>query len=67
MKAKDVTAIQFAKWSFKRDKAVGLYPKLYTWEHLPKDEQKLYMEEAGVYLSMPSKDWPLDILERLDK
>lgn len=56
---------QFAELSFERDKSVGLYEAFQTFSSIPKDEREAYLEEADMYLGMPTADWPEDILEKV--
>lgn len=64
-----VTREQFARWSFKRDLGEGCFADdgddIREWGDLSEDEQKVYLDEADVYLRMSVADWPIDILARL--
>jgi hypothetical protein len=64
MKREEVTAEQFAYWSFLRDKELGLVRGEFA--KLSPDEKVVYLEEAKFYLAGHSHlDWPEDILARL--
>ena len=66
MKKSDVTVEQFAKWSFERDVARKL--EYGTWDNADDETQEDYLDEAGFYFTGSMADnWPLDILNRLDK
>jgi len=62
-----VTREQFAKWSLEWDVAQGNMPRGSTLETLSAEEREIYLGEADAYLAMDREDWPLDILERLNK
>lgn len=66
MKAADVSPVQFAHWSFERDRGVGLYERRTKFGDLPCDEADDYLDEAHFYLRKSPREWPLDILDRLD-
>lgn len=66
MKASEVTRLQFAQWSFERDRLLNMYPRRMPWTELPEDEKVVYLEEADYYLKGVVADWPVDILKRLD-
>lgn len=64
--------MQFAQWSFERDRAVGCFapaPQIRTFSCLSDEERQVYLEEADFYLAKPADawldEWPEDILERL--
>lgn len=58
---------KFARWSLEWDVAQGNMPRGMTLEKLDAEERECYLAEADVYLEMDKNDWPLDILERLEK
>lgn len=60
--------MQFAQWSFERDRAAGCFadaPQVKTFFCLSDEERQAYMEEADFYFAKPMDEWPEDILERL--
>jgi len=68
MKQGEVSKEQFAKWSFERDRSVGLFDEDDEWNTLDAEEREEYLDEAEYYLTKhPKDDWPEDILERLSK
>lgn len=60
-----MTKQQFAELSFERDRVMGMYPRRMPWKNLPDDEKQIYLEEAELYLKMPTSEWPIDILKKL--
>jgi len=70
MKISEVSREQFATWSVERDIAAGGFdedPNIKSFSDLPKEEQKIYLDEADYYLTKhPKDDWPTDILVRLE-
>ena len=50
MKKHEVSKEQFAKWSFERDRSVGLFGEDEEWSTLDAEERKDYIKEAGHYM-----------------
>lgn len=70
MKKSEVTEEMFARWSFERDKKLGLAEgHERSFEDLDAEIRQLYLDEANAYFTHPTMkdDWPTDILNRLEE
>lgn len=52
----NITAEQFARWSFETDRSKRLYTRTTTFDMLPADERDVYMEEAKYYVNAHPRD-----------
>jgi len=70
MKIADVSATQFAKWTFEHDLKAGCFdenPEIKSWDNLTKEDQLSYLDEGEYYICNHDKeDWPIEILLHLE-
>jgi hypothetical protein len=67
LKANEVSLPQFASWLFERDKNARLYDEGDTYLNIEQEERDGYIEEAMFCMTLPSEDWPEEVLAHLDK
>lgn len=60
-----IKPIQFAKWSFERDRSRGLYDPTMTWDGIDEDDRNEYLWEAEHYIkNVHPTEWPEEILTK---